>query len=90
MYVRQLADEEREQLQAGLHSRDAFVLRRCQILLASSRGECTPKIASSLGCASQTVRNTIKAFHKHGLACLKEGSHRAHRLAHTAFAGEKA
>lgn len=90
MYVRQLAEGEREQLQAGLHSRDGFVLRRCQILLASSRAERTPEIARNLGCTAQTVRNTIKAFHEEGLGCLKEGSHRAHRLPHTAFPGEKA
>jgi transposase len=89
MYVRQLSEEEGEQLQAGLHSSNAFVLRRCQILLASASGERTPQIGRNLGCATQTVRNVIRAFHEQGLACLKEGSRRAHHLPHTAFAGDK-
>ena len=82
-------EEERDKLQAGLRSSDAFVLRRCQILLASARGERTPQIAHSLGCTAQRVGNVIRAFHKQGLACLKEGSHRAHRLPHTAFKGRR-
>ena len=89
IYVRALTDEEREQLQAGLRSSDAFVLRRCQTLLASSRGERTVQIAQNLGCTAQTVRNVIRGFHEQGQACLKEGSDRAHRLPHTAFPGEK-
>jgi hypothetical protein len=35
-FVRPLEDAEREALAAGLRSSDAFVLRRCQILLAST------------------------------------------------------
>jgi hypothetical protein len=38
IFVRPLSDAERKTLEAGLRSSDAFVLRRCQILLASSRG----------------------------------------------------
>jgi hypothetical protein len=37
LFVRPLTDAERQALEAGLHSSDAFVLRRCQILLASAR-----------------------------------------------------
>lgn len=36
IFVRPLSDAERETLKAGLRSPDAFVLRRCQILLASA------------------------------------------------------
>lgn len=39
IFVGPLSDDEREALEDGLRSSDAFVLRRCQILLASSRGE---------------------------------------------------
>jgi hypothetical protein len=39
IYVRPLTDAVRESLKAGLRSTDAFMLRRCQILLASDRGE---------------------------------------------------
>jgi hypothetical protein len=36
IFVRSLSDAERQHLEAGLRSSDAFVLRRCQILLAST------------------------------------------------------
>ncbi|MGQ9552630.1 MAG: helix-turn-helix domain-containing protein [Anaerolineae bacterium] len=88
MYVRALTDDERDKLQAGLRSSDAFVLRRCQILLASARGERAAQIAHNLGCATQTVGNVIMAFHENGSECLKEGSHRPLHLPHTAFPGE--
>ena len=62
IFVRPLSEEEREALQARLRSKDAFTLRRSQMLLASSRGEYTPKIAQSLGCGQQTVRDAIHDF----------------------------
>ena len=67
-----------------MRSPDAFVLRRCQILLASARGERAPRIAESLGCDDQTVLNAIAAFAARGLACLVKGSPRAHTT-HPAF-----
>jgi len=76
IFVRTLSKEERKRLEAGLRSSDAFVLRRCQILLASSRGEHPPRIAEILGCGSQTVRNAIHAFNARGLDALKAGSSR--------------
>jgi transposase len=89
IFVRQLSQEERQRLEAGLRSKDAFVMRRCQILLASARGKSPPKIASSLGCASQTVRNAIGAFNEKGLAALTPGSSRPKRV-HAAFDQENA
>jgi hypothetical protein len=50
IFVRPLNDAERKTLEAGLRSSDAFTLRRCQILLASDRGENAYQIARSLGC----------------------------------------
>jgi protein-S-isoprenylcysteine O-methyltransferase Ste14 len=35
LFVRTIGEDERKQLESGLRSTDAFVLRRCQILLAS-------------------------------------------------------
>jgi transposase len=84
LYVRPLADAERDALKAGLRSSDAFTHRRSQILLASARGETPPAIARQLGCASQTVRNTIRAFNDRGTAALQERSHRNHTI-HTTF-----
>ncbi len=81
IFVRPLADTERDALTTGLRSSDAFTLRRCQILLASARGERAPQIATHLGCDDQTVRNAIHAFNRSGLASLAEGSSRPHRIA---------
>lgn len=84
IFVRELSKEEREALEAGLRSSDAFVLRRCQILLASSRGERAPRIAENLRCGQQTARNAIHDFNEHGLGALKQGSSRP-REVHAAF-----
>ena len=76
LFVRPLTVEERQQLRAGLHSRDAFTLRRCQILLASAQGQRPAQIAAALGCASQTVRNTLHTFEQQGPDCLTRRSSR--------------
>ncbi len=67
IFVRPLSDDEREALEAGLRSSDAFVLRRCQVLLASARGENAYRIARSLGCDPQTARTAIRRFNEGGL-----------------------
>lgn len=82
--VRPLTDAEREALEAGLRSPAAFTLRRCQIVLASARGETVPAIARALGCDEQTARNAIHAFAAHGPAALTPGSSRPHTV-HAAF-----
>jgi transposase len=79
IFVRTLSKDEREALEAGLRSSDAFVLRRCQILLASARGEHAPQIAANLGCGSQTARNAIHAFNERGFDALTPGSSRPKR-----------
>ena len=89
IFIRPLTQDEHSRIQAGLHSSDAFVLRRCQILLASARGERAPLIARQLGCDDQTVRNVIKGFNAAGLAVLQEGSSRPHRV-RTTFTPEAA
>ncbi len=90
IFVRPLSDAERKTLEAGLRSSDAFVLRRCQILLASDRGENAYQIAKSLACNPQTVRNAIHAFNQPGLPeALQRGSKRPHTI-HRAFDPERA
>jgi transposase len=89
IFIRPLTEDERQHIQKGLRSSDAFVLRRCQILTASARGERAPMIARQLGCDDQTVRNVIHGFNTQGLAVLHEGSSRPHRL-RTAFSEEGA
>jgi hypothetical protein len=81
IFVRALSDAERKTLEAGLRSPDAFALRRCQILLASDRGENAYTIARSLGCNPQTVRNAIHAFNEKGLPeALRPGSKHPHTV----------
>jgi transposase len=87
IFIRQFTEDEHQQIQSGLCSKDAFVLRRCQILLASSRRERAPAIARELGCDDQTVRNVIMGFNANGLAVLNKGSSRPHRL-RTTFSEE--
>ena len=84
LFVRPPTEEEQQALAAGLRSADAFTLRRCQIVLASARGERAPAIARSLGCSDQTVRNALHAFDAQGEAALVEGSSRPHTI-HAAF-----
>jgi transposase len=89
IYVRPLTKAEREQIKAGLRSSDGFVLRRCQILLASERGERATAIGRNVGCDDETVRNILKAFNERGLKVLKVGSRRPHHT-QAAFSPEQA
>lgn len=82
--LRPITEDEREGLEAGLRSKEAFVLRRCQILLAANRGQYAPAIAEAVGCDDETVRDVIRAFNERGLACLERRSSRPHTI-HTAF-----
>ena len=78
LFVRPLTPAERQRLQAGLRSTDAFTVRRCQILLQSANGLRPAHIARNLGCVPATVRNALHAFATEGLACLQEKSSRPH------------
>jgi transposase len=79
IFVRSFSEKERKGLQAGLRSNDAFVLRRSQTLLASSRGEEVPQIAKNLGSGQQTVRDAIHGFNARGLDALAAKSSRPRR-----------
>jgi transposase len=82
IFVRSLSDTEKEQLETALRSKDAFAMRRAQIILASDRGdrgERAPRIARSLGCGSQTARDAIHDFNERGLAALAAKSSRPKR-----------
>jgi hypothetical protein len=78
LLVRPLTDAERDAVETGLRSSDAFTLRRSQILAASARGEHVPRIACGLSCDEQTVRNAIHAFTAQGVAALTKRSCRVH------------
>ena len=70
LFVRPLTAAERPAIQAGLRSREAFTLRRAQVLLASADGQRPSRIAAQVGCSVGTVRNTIRAFEADGPGCL--------------------
>jgi hypothetical protein len=89
IFVRPLTEAERQALETGLRSDNVLVLRRCQILLASARGERAGRIAHQLGCDDQTVRNAVHAFNAVGLACLRRGSSRPQTI-HAAFGAARA
>jgi transposase len=83
IYVREMTEAEQERLKKGLRSKDPFEIRRSQIVLASARKETARRIARTLGCDDQTVRNVIKKFNATGLEVLKAGSHRPHNISAT-------
>ena len=85
IYVRTLTADELHTLQGGLRSSDAFVLRRCQILLASARGQTARVIGETLGCDDPTVRNALHAFNTRGLTALTPRSSAPQRTPHAAF-----
>ena len=87
IYVRPLLDDERSALEAGLRSSDAFVLRRCQIILSSADGKRASQIAGEAHCDADTVLNAIHDFDRRGLAALVKGSTRPHNI-RTAFDAE--
>jgi transposase len=84
IFIRKLSNEEQKRLESGLRSKDAFTLRRSQMLLASFRGEEVPQIASNLGCSQQTVRDAIHAFNERGSDALVARSSRP-KHTHAAF-----
>jgi transposase len=78
IFVRPLTDAEREAVEQGLRSSDAYTRRRSQIVAASARGEHIPRIARSLRCNEQTVRNAVHAFNQEGAAALTKRSCAVH------------
>ena len=76
-------------MEAGLRSPDAFVLRRCQILLANARGEPVQAIARAVGCSDQTVLHVLRAFDARRLDVLQRRSSRP-RTVHAAFTPARA
>ena len=75
LFVRTLTAAERETLEKGRKSADAFTVRRSQVLLASADRVGPAAIGRVVGCTAQAVRNAIRAFHADGLECLVPKSH---------------
>jgi hypothetical protein len=88
IFVRPIRDDERPALEAGLHSADAFVLRRCQIILASERRKRAPEIAQDVGCDADSVLDIIHAFNDNGVQALIRKSSCPHKT-YPAFAADQ-
>lgn len=76
IFIRSLTTQEHHQLRAGLRSKDAFTLKRCQILRASAQGQTVPQIAATLGYQVNNVRLIIHAFNQEGSTSLTPKSRR--------------
>jgi len=76
LFVRELTAAERRELEAGLKRTEAFVLRRCQTVLAGGRGEGVGPVAGAVGCSRRTVRDVIHGFNARGVASPVRGPHR--------------
>ena len=76
LFVRPWSPEESQILRAGLRSPSAFTLPRSQILLAGAEGLKPAAIRARLGCATQTVRDALRAVAAEGTACRQPKSHR--------------
>lgn len=90
LFVRALTDEECTTLRTGLRSSDGVLVRRCQMVLASARGERAPQIAELVGCDEKTVRQLIHRFNRQGLEALPRGSSRPHQTPPRAFSDDHA
>ncbi len=88
-FVRALTPPSRAALAGGLRSSDGFVVRRCQIVLASADGERVPAIARRVGRTARAVHAVLDAFEARGPdACLRRRSSRP-RTIHVAVPPER-
>jgi transposase len=76
LFVRPPTEAERQAVEDGLRSPDAFVLRRAQIILASAQGEQAGVIAPRVGFSGQAVRAVIRAFTAQGVAAVRQRARR--------------
>ena len=71
LYVRDVSEAQRVQLQELANGDDLIRARWAQIILLSANGVGVPKIADTLEISSATVRARIKAFDSLGMAALE-------------------
>ena len=74
MKIRDMTENEREQLQKQAACEDAGVARRAKTVLMTAEGAGSQSIAQSLGISERTVRYAVKAFNDGGPEALE---HRA-------------
>ena len=89
VFVREIEEQERQELEAGLRSSDGFVMRRSQVILFSAEGMPVREIARRVGYGRESVRLVIQRFNEAGTAVLKKGHRGPHRI-HRAYSAENA
>jgi transposase len=70
LYARPLTDEERQQVTKLVRSSDAVTHRRARIVLLSTQGRRVAEVMAATGLCESTVRTTLRAFNREGLASL--------------------
>src|SRR5262249_41497998 len=72
--VRELSDEERQEIRRLSQSRKASVrtVERAQMIQFASQGQLVPAIAGRLGLGQDVVRQWVKRFNAAGLAGLQD------------------
>src|SRR5215204_3618643 len=70
LHARPLSDEERKQVEKLLRSSDAVTHRRARIVLLSAQGRRVAEIIATTGLCESTVRTTLRAFNRAGVASL--------------------
>ena len=76
LFSRPLTDDARRYLEADRRTVDACRVRRAHIVLASAQRLSPKPLAQLVGCAVQTVRHVIHAFHTQGVEGLAKPSTR--------------
>ena len=77
--IRELTEDERQGLKAGLKAREGFTVRRSQIVLLSAEDQLSPAvIGARVGCTREAVRKVLHAFEREGVACLQPKSRARH------------
>lgn len=87
-HVRELTETEYQQVRAGLKDKEAFRMRRCQMVLMSAEEGLSPNaLGQRLGCSGEAVRQVLRRFEAEGVGCLVARS-RARHTSQRAFSSE--
>jgi transposase len=76
LYVRQVTEEEKEEIEKGLKAKEGFKVRRSQMIKLSSERKRVKEIGQILGCSGQAVREAIREFGSRGVKSLDQQSNR--------------
>ena len=79
LYVQELTEKEKTEIETGLRSDDIFTLRRSQDLFFSAEGLSIDEIAQRVGYHRESVRLVIKGFNEKGTSVLEKGSRAPHQ-----------